>query len=259
MTDQHSQASSDLHDPAGRSFPSSANRPLETETSDDSTTTDSGKRSRSLLREIVETLLLALFIFVAVRAVVLNFRVEGNSMLDNLQNNEMLLVNRNAYLEIDQHALFGWIPGVDTEEGDSWRPFGIPERGDIVVLDPPLDEAVTTDKPYIKRVIGLPGDTLEIRDDGVYIAGVRLDEPYLDGKPTRCSVAQWCGPLEVPDGFVFVMGDNRTNSQDSRAFGFVPIENIIGKAWVTYWPASEVGAVPHQDYPELDDVVAVAN
>jgi signal peptidase I len=203
------------------------------------------------VREVIETLLLALLIFVAVRAVVLNFRVDGHSMDNSLDNNEMLLVNRNAYFSFDTDKWFGWIPGVDSEDGDLAYPFGTPERGDIVVLTPP--DQVNTDKPYIKRVIGIPGDTIEIHDEGVYINGTRLDEPYIDGRPTNCDLDdEVCGPLEVPEDSVFVMGDNRTNSSDSRVFGLVPIDNIIGKAWVTYWPVDDIGVVPHNDYPELD-------
>ena len=103
----------------------------------DRITTRQNQKSRSMVREVIETLLLALLIFVAVRAVVLNFRVEGHSMDTSLQDNEMLLVNRNAYFALDQDKWLGWIPGVDYDAGDTWRPFGTPERGDIVVLNPP--------------------------------------------------------------------------------------------------------------------------
>lgn len=216
--------------------------------------TTSTARSRPLIREIIETLLLALLIFVAVRAVVLNFRVDGHSMDHSLQNNEMLLVNRNAYFALDQGKWFGWIPGTDFDTDDAWRPFGTPERGDIIVLTPPSDQA-SADKPYIKRVIGIEGDSLEVRENVVYIDGTRITEPYLDeGIAMPCGWrAEYCGPIEIPEGYVYVMGDNRDNSEDSRYFGLVPIENIIGKAWITYWPLDEVDVVPHYDYPELEE------
>jgi signal peptidase I len=254
MTDQNPPAPSTAHDPSGRvpSIDTAGTTPP----APSLTTTPAAntQKSRSLVREVIETLLLALLIFVLVRAVVLNFRVEGHSMDTSLQNNEMLLVNRNAYISIDQDKWFGWIPFVDTDDGDIWYPFGTPERGDIVVINPP-DEASNPDKPYIKRVIGLPGDTIEIRDEGVYIDGIRIDEPYIDeGNVSLCrSASQYCGPIEIPEGYVYVMGDNRMNSEDSRFFGLVPIDNIIGKAWITYWPVGEVGIVPHYDYPELDE------
>lgn len=206
----------------------------------------------SMLREIAETLLLAVIIFVAVRAVVLNFRVDGHSMEPHLADNEMLLVNRNAYFAFDEDRWFGWIPGVDTDDdADPSYPFGKPDRGDIIVLDPPL--SASAQKPYIKRVIGEPGDTVELRNDQVFINGERIEEPYLEGAETKCRPAQTCGPLTVPEDSVFVLGDNRGNSEDSRIFGVVPIENIIGKAWLSYWPRSEIGLVPHEDYPELSD------
>lgn len=206
----------------------------------------------SMLREIVETLLIAVIIFVAVRAVVLNFRVDGTSMFPNLENNEMLLVNRNAYFSYDKDTWFGWIPGVDSEDGEIVYPFGKPERGDIVVLEPP--ESATADKPYIKRVIGEPGETVEIRDGRVFIGGQPLVEPYLDGTETKCEPSRnVCGPIKIPNDSVLVLGDNRINSEDSRFFGVVPIDNIIGKTWITYWPRDDIGIVPHFDYPEISN------
>jgi len=245
MTDRHTQVSRDFSDTHG--IPPEANEDIQA--ADVST---ERKRSHSMVREIIETLLLALLIFVAVRAVVLNFRVDGHSMDSSLADNEMLLVNRNAYFSLDQDQWLGWIPGTDFDD-DEWRPFGIPERGDIIVLNPP--NQASADKPYIKRAIGLPGDTFEIRDGGVFINGIRLVEPYLeDETQTICQASSdYCGPLEIPEDSVLVLGDNRDNSEDSRIFGFVPIDNIIGKAWITYWPTDHIGVLPHHDYPELDD------
>lgn len=206
----------------------------------------------SMLREIAETLLLALIIFIAVRAVVLNFRVDGKSMEPSLADNEMLLVNRNAYFAWDEDQWFGWMPGVDTgDNADPSYPFGKPERGDIIVLNPP--PSASADKPYIKRVIGEPGDTVELRNDQVFINGEQIQEPYIDDGEWGCRPSQVCGPLTVPDDSVFVLGDNRGNSEDSRYFGVVPIKNIIGKAWITYWPVKQIELVPHEEYPELSE------
>jgi signal peptidase I len=246
MTDHHTQVSRDLPDRRGI--------PMDSSSGTDSTApTTERKKSHSVVREVIETLLLALLIFVAVRAVVLNFRVDGVSMNSSLANNEMLLVNRNAYFSLDQDKWLGWIPGTDFDDDDRWRPFGTPDRGDIVVLNPPASR--NADKPYIKRVIGLPGDTFEIRDGAIFIDGIRLVEPYLDdGKRTTCEESSnVCGPIEVPADSVLVLGDNRNNSEDSRFFGFVPVDNIIGKAWLSYWPTDQIGVAPHNDYPELDD------
>jgi signal peptidase I len=211
---------------------------------------DEKKKQPSLIREVIETLILALIIFLAVRAVVLNFRVEGLSMSPNFHNREMLLVNRNIYFHFDLNALLNWVPGVDRKGQDIVYPFHPPERGDVIVFNPPLPNA---DKPFIKRVIGLPGETVEVKEGGVYIDGQRLDEPYLHGVETHCYQQLNCPPVTLPKGYIFVMGDNRGNSEDSRAFGPVPINNIIGKAWVTYWPPDDVGVVPHHDYPDIND------
>jgi signal peptidase I len=216
------------------------------------TVNQTSQKRPSMLREVIETILLAVVIFVAVRAVVLNFKVDGLSMTPSFANGEMLLVNRNAYAHFDTWALVDWLPFVDHEDQNIVYPFDPPERGDVIVFTPP---APGEDKPYIKRIVGLPGDTVEVRDEGVYINGQRLDEPYLEGDLTPCRLPamKYCGPLTVPDGELFVMGDNRGNSEDSRYFGTVPEGNVIGKAWVTYWPSDMIGVVPHYDYPEIPD------
>ncbi|MGH2533983.1 MAG: signal peptidase I [Thermomicrobiales bacterium] len=203
-------------------------------------------RTRAV-REIVETLLLAVVIFAAVRLVVLNFRVDGGSMAPNLQDEEMLLVNRNAYFHFDLNTLRNILPGGDRDGEDIVYLFEPPERGDIVVFNPP----VSSPKPYIKRVIGLPGETVTIENGYVEIDGQRLEEPYIDGDITDCTrdPCSW----EVDEGEVFVMGDNRRNSSDSRTFGSISVDDIIGKAWITYWPVDEIDLVPHYDYPNLSD------
>ena len=200
------------------------------------------------IREIVETLLLAFVIFVAVRAVVLNFKVDGTSMDPNLHNQEMLLVNRNIYFNFDLNGVLDALPFVERDGERIVYPFHPPERGDIVVFDPPT----VSEKPYIKRVIGLPGETITIKDGFVFVDGVQLNEPYIDGAITECNRSR-CDPIIVPEGSVFVLGDNRRNSSDSRIFGPIPVDNIIGKAWITYWPFADLGMVPHYDYPEISD------
>ena len=209
------------------------------------------RKQTSAVREILETAILALLIFVLVRSVVLNFKVDGRSMLPTFENGEMLLVNRNAYRELDAWDFIDWIPGVDERNSATIIDFGAPERGDVIVFTPP---APGEDKPYIKRVIGLPGDTVEVRNNLVYINGVELEEGYIGSRDSTCpGTWEYCDrPVTVPDGSVYVMGDNRTNSEDSRYFGPVPEENIIGKAWIVYWPSDAWGTVEHEEYPELD-------
>ncbi len=182
-----------------------------------------------------------------VRTLVLNFRVDGSSMLPSLVNGEMLLVNRNSYESWDLYTLVDWLPGVEHAEAKDFTLFDGPNRGDVIVFNPP----VSSDKPYIKRVIGLPGDTVEIKDGGVWVNGIEFDETYLQGDTTDCQ-PQACDPVVVPEGSVFVLGDNRDHSSDSRYFGPVEISDIVGKAWITYWPIGHIGTVPSADYDELN-------
>jgi signal peptidase I len=210
-------------------------------------TTTKKRHGLGATREIIETLLLALVIFVAVRAVVLNFKVDGTSMDPNLADQEMLLVNRNIYFHFDLNGLLDALPFVERDGERIVYPFHPPERGDIVVFEPPM----VSSKPFIKRVIALPGETVTIENGFVYIDGVQLDEPYISGGITECPRSR-CEPVVVPEGAVYVLGDNRRNSSDSRSFGTVDVDDIVGKAWVTYWPFSEFGLVPHYDYPEVD-------
>lgn len=224
-----------------------AEGPVVGETAEDRPRTRSG--AGRAIREIVETIVLAAIIFVAVRAVVLNFKVDGPSMLPSLIDREMLLVNRNIYFHFDQNDLRNLLPGEDREGEDIVYLFHPPERGDIIVFDPPTTRP--SEQPYIKRVIGLPGDVVQVRNGNVYVNDILLDEPYINAGITQCTTDRYCGPVTVPEGQVYVMGDNRNNSTDSRAFGPVPVDNIIGKAWLTYWPRQQFDLVPHYDYPEL--------
>ena len=192
-------------------------------------------RRRSALWDLAETLLLALVLFIAIRAVVLNYRVDGSSMEPTLHNGDMLIVNRQAYVSLRLPALVSWIPGIDVDAGAVWYPFGPPRRGDIVVFRPPGNSV----EPYVKRIIALPGEHVAIRNGAVYINGRRLLEPYL-AEPTLWRGMTLDHEYVVEPGHVFVMGDNRNNSSDSRVFGAIPQSSIVGKAWVTYWPLSEI-------------------
>ncbi len=166
-----------------------------------------GSIAKELLSTILPALLIAIFIHLFLAQAT---RVEGYSMEPTLFGHQRLIIEKLSY-RIHQ-----------------------PQRGDIVVVRVPQ-----FDKLLIKRVIGLPGETLEIRDGIVYINGQPLDEPYVNGRP-RGNYP----PLVIPEGDVFVMGDNRNNSNDSRAFGPVPIQNIVGHAWMRYWPPNDFGFMP---------------
>ena len=207
------------------------------------------KKSSSVARgisELTRTLLLAAIVFVGARTMVLPYEVEGASMTPNLHDRERVLVNRTVYFHFDLNKIVNLVPGVDREGTNEFYPFHSPERGDVVELNPPLPSS----QPYIKRVIGLPGDTIEFRDGYVYINGERLNEPYIDGAVTECNSGPFCSVDKIPDGHVYVLGDNRDNSSDSRSFGYVKIEDLVGKAWFTNWPLTDIGLVPHYDYPE---------
>ncbi|HET8522145.1 MAG TPA: signal peptidase I [Thermomicrobiales bacterium] len=235
----------DVADPSAPPVDPSAPAPPATATA---TAASSGMRA---IREIVETLLLAVVIFVAVRMVVLNFRVDGMSMVPNLHDQEMLLVNRNVYFHFDLNRVLNLLPGEDRNGQDIVYPFHPPERGDIIVFNPPVNPP--SSKPYIKRVIAVAGETVTFENGSVYIDGQKLDEPYINSGITDCDGRYEYCDVTVPQGKIFVLGDNRQNSSDSRVFGPVSINSIIGKAWVTYWPFDDIGLVPHYDYPDISD------
>lgn len=202
-------------------------------------------------REIIETVILVVLIFISVRTVVHSYQVDGSSMLPSLQSEERIFVNPNAYGELNSGDFIDWIPGVSELRWFTIVDWGEPERGDVIVLTPPEPGQ---QHPHIKRVIGLPGDHIRIEHEGaVFVNDVELDEPYTGDYPNLCH--EWgtyaiCDTV-VPEGHVFVLGDHRDNSVDSRYFGTVPFEQITGKAWMVYWPPKEIETVDHAGYHEL--------
>jgi len=175
--------------------------------------------------ELVQTFALMVVLFLGIRGIVQNFRVEGPSMLPTLTSGEYLWVNKAAYYELNGSF-----------------PLGGPQRGDIAVLRPPNEE---TD--LIKRIIGLPGDRVLIKNGEVFINGQQLDEPYIRFSAGYSYPIDGT-PLVVPEGQYFVLGDNRSNSRDSHLGWFVPAENLIGRAWLTYWPPANWGVMPSIAY-----------
>jgi signal peptidase I len=156
-----------------------------------------------IFRDIIAPVLLGLAVFALFHVTVGSFKVYGTSMLPSIEEGEYIMVSKAAYF------------------------FGEPHRGDIIVFDSPQDPK----SDLIKRIIGLPGDTVEIRDDKVSVNGTTLAEPYTLEPPNYLMP-----PEEIPPGHYFVLGDNRNNSSDSHRGWTVPHQNIVGKAWVTYWP-----------------------
>jgi signal peptidase I len=163
------------------------------------------------LVELGETVLPAIVIAVLINLFLAQAtRVYGSSMEPNLHTDQRLVVEKVSYRLHN------------------------PRRGDVVVIRMPERGP----ELLIKRVIGLAGETLEARDGVVYIDGQPLDEPYLVRKTSGNY-----GPTTVPEGNVFVMGDNRGASNDSRIFGPVPLDRVVGRAWVSYWPIESLGIV----------------
>src|SRR5712691_1991447 len=161
------------------------------------------KKRSHIAREIVETIALTLLIFLVIRFAIQSYRVDGISMQPGLKSDEYVLVNKMAYL------------------------FHAPERGDVIVFHFPLD----TTRDFIKRVIVIPGDTFAITDTTVRVNGVLLNEQYISARANPIGKT-WIIPLNE----YFVMGDNRQFSDDSRDWGTVPKDYIIGKAVMVYWP-----------------------
>ena len=189
------------------------------------------------LFEVLETLVLTVLIFLGIQTFVAQpYKVQQESMETTLLPDQYVLVDK-----LSPH----------------WAPY---TRGDIIVFNPPASWTAGGGVPFIKRIIGLPGDRVELRDGLVYVNGVKLDEPYIykgsDGTPNRTDpeigdVTVWY----VPAGQLLVMGDHRENSADSRSFGPIDISSVIGRAWLRYWPVDTFGILPKLTHPELDNAV----
>jgi signal peptidase I len=186
---------------------------------------------KSKNRETIETFAVAIGLALLVRATVAEARyIPSDSMLPTLEKGDRLIVEKVSY-----H-------------------FGQPNRLDIVVFNPPDDSGFEKGNAFIKRVIGLPGERIKVKDGEVFINGKALTEPYeLEAPdyelPNAYRDESWARDVKptaegypVPPGHVFVMGDNRNNSMDSHVWGFLPIKNIIGKATVRFWPPGRLGA-----------------
>ena len=161
--------------------------------------------------DILETIILAVILYFGINAISARVRVDGFSMVPTLQDGEYILVSKLSYK------------------------MGTPARGDIIVFALPTDQR----QDLIKRVIGLPGETISIRDGVVSVNGVALTEPYIAQQPNYAD--EWT----VPEGQLYVLGDNRNDSKDSHQWGLLPMENIIGKAVLIYWPPPEWKIINH--------------
>ncbi len=172
------------------------------------------RRGNSIIRELIETVLLIVAIYAFVNLATARFVVDGHSMLPNFTTNQFIIVSRLSYI------------------------IGEPQRGDVVVFHYPLQ----SDRDFIKRIIGLPGETVTILEGRVYVNGHLLDEPYIENfcRSTSCD-GEWVVPAE----HFFVLGDNRGASKDLQDFGPVHRKYVVGRAFVRYWPPSDWGLIQH--------------
>lgn len=182
---------------------------------------------RALIRELFETVILALMIFLALQFSVRNYQIEGSSMDPTLKAGEYVLVNKLVYLRVDPRDIARLVPFWDVTDDEHLFPFRPPRRGDVIIFRFPKDQT----REFVKRVVGLPGETVEIRQGQVFIDDVALDEPYII-QPDRTTME----PQAVGRNSYFVLGDNRRASNDSRDWGPVPDQNVVGRAWVSFWP-----------------------
>jgi signal peptidase I len=171
---------------------------------------DFEKRYR-LLREVIETIVLTVLMFLVIRFAVQNFNIEGHSMESSLHDQELILVDKWTYL------------------------FHPPTRGDVIVFIAPPEPS----QDYIKRVIGIPGDHIIVQNTTVIVDGVTLNETYVNPANQGNPYAYKRIDEIIPSNMYFVLGDNRIGSSDSRAWGLVPRQNIIGRAALVYWPLQQ--------------------
>lgn len=182
-------------------------------------------KKKSVFREYFEAICIAILLALFIRTFVVQaFKIPSGSMLPTLLIGDHLLVNKFIY-------------GIRVPiSGKVLVPIKDPEKGDVVVFKFPKDRSID----YIKRVIGVPGDTVELRNKKVFINGVAVDDPHAHIKTdaileANASPRDNFGPVLVPEDRIFVMGDNRDNSFDSRFWGFVDQKDILGKAFILYW------------------------
>jgi len=179
------------------------------------------KRPLGCLFEVIETLVLTVVIFLVIQNFVAQpYRIEQQSMEQTLEPGQYVLIDKLS---------------------PRWADYG---RGDIIVFWPPEG---ARDVPFIKRVIGVPGDRVEIRDGAVFVNGIELDEPYIYGGPTEPAATG--DSVVVPNDSYFALGDHRSDSTDSRVFGFVHRDDIIGRAVVRYWPLDTFEIIQTPSYP----------
>jgi len=183
-------------------------------------------------REIIEAVVLAAVVFMLLQVTVRNFKVDGSSMDPTLEDGQYLLVNRLVYLRVELDRLAKIVPFWKAGEGSSRHAIHAPKRGEVIVFEFPDSNPNNPKKDFVKRVVGLPGETMRMFDGKVFVNEEVLNEPYLSHKDHSNA-----SKVTLGEGEYYVLGDNRTHSNDSRSWGAVPEANIRGKVWIVYWPA----------------------
>jgi len=183
---------------------------------------------RTVVKELFETVILALIIFLTLHISIQNYAVQGPSMSPTLQQRDYLIVNKLAYVHFDSHLFTKLVPFLESNGKDEKIifPFNPPQRGDVVIFQFPRDDT----RDFVKRVLAVPGDVLSVIDQQLYVNG-KLQLGVTINKHNLTNV-----PNQVASNTYFVIGDNRISSNDSRNWGPVPSKNIIGKAWIIFWP-----------------------
>ncbi|MBM3958912.1 MAG: signal peptidase I [SAR202 cluster bacterium] len=181
-----------------------------------------------VFREFAETVIVAALIFVALQLATQTFRIVGPSMRPTLISGEYVLVNKVVYANAGRVARAS---AADEAVVERQYFFRAPQRGDVIVFHPPGGE----EADFVKRIVGVPGDEVDIRDRHVYVNGKLVEEALETGPGNTLTY-----PVEVPPDQYFVLGDNRAQSNDSRAWGFARADQIIGRVMLRYWPISDL-------------------
>jgi signal peptidase I len=185
---------------------------------------------RRLLWDLLQAAALALVVLISIRSLAQSFRVQGASMEPTYYDGQALLINRLPYLHLDGTPFERWLPV--SYQGSVAFLFGGPQRGDVAVFYAVNER----NREYLKRIVGLPGDSVLIDQGVLQVNGLPVDEPYIADQQASYTFPPDRRPTVVPDGSYFVLGDNRAESYDSHEGWFVPVENLVGPVWLTYWP-----------------------
>ncbi len=246
------ETESDVPDEGGSEERASEDGSAEAESFEAGSAEATGTDRVRAIQSVLVTLLLAAIVFVLIYTSFQNYQVEGTSMSPNVEDGQFIIVNKAAYRRFSFKPISDWFFFLDRDKDGYVEPFGEPQRGEVVVFKRDAEPG----RNFIKRVIGLPGETIEVCGQGngtsalcagaepgaVFIDGVRLDESYLPRLGNRGVPS-----THIESGHYFVFGDERVGSYDSRAWGMLPRGNIIGKAWFSYFPFNEVGIVTSHD------------